>query len=117
MMLEPHNRPATHQLAFRDLYLAVATSTTLVVAIGLAATVLCGSTAAHALVAALCGAAFGSVPVAVLGTGAMAVLAGTPSPAARSINRAWTIALVGVILAASTVGVFLALALYLLYAA
>jgi hypothetical protein len=47
----------------------------------------------------------------------MAVLAGTPSPAARSINRAWTIALVGVILAASTVGVFLALALYLLYAA
>jgi hypothetical protein len=116
MMIEQHNRIDTaRRLTARDLYVAIATSTTLVVGLSLATAAFFDGSVAHALTSALFGAAFGSLPVVVLGMGALAVLVGSSSPVGRSISRAWPVAVASAVLVSTVPGLLVALVLHLLY--
>jgi len=104
-------------LAARDLYLASTASSTLVTAVCLAAARCFDGSALHALLSALCGAAFGSMPIVVLGIGALAALGTSSSRLGRAVNQARMPSLFIIILASTVPGLVVALAAHVLYVA
>lgn len=118
MATEQQNRPSyMHFFAARDLYLASTASSTLVIAVCLATARLFDGSQIHALLSALCGAAFGTMPVVVLGIGALAALETSSSRLGRSISKTRMLSLFVIILASTIPGLIVALALHLLYVA
>jgi hypothetical protein len=103
LQLEPHPRV----FAARDLYSAVAVSATMVIVITLGAMSILGNDrswsdapAVCVLLAAMIGAAFGSIPTAVLGVGALSAMANSakthPNERVLSLGL-WTVTLASII--------------------